>query len=176
MEAVSEISQQRISLLYPPLRPTAFRVCQDVYRLTGRAVNVVQGIRSFDEQFKIYSEGRELVDGVWKVIDAGKVISNARPGLSWHCYGLAFDVAWAGEDPYLSQVCAANRAALWNMYGKIGKQWGLTWGGDFHLINGVNDLPHLESTYGLRIEQALELYDHGGVPSVWAYLDKIRNA
>src|SRR5579859_2349228 len=160
---MSDISDARINTLYPAIRPLAYRVLEDIYRATGFRMKVTEGLRSMAQQLKIYSIGRELRDGVWVITDRGKIVTNARPGFSWHCYGLACDFAWAGIDPYLQSVDSKTRAELWANFGEAGKRNGFKWGGDFHLINGVNDLPHLELKFGLKLEQAMELYDQGSV-------------
>lgn len=151
-----------------------FRVLQDAYLKTKRKLNVAQGIRKFDEQLQIYAKGRTLVGTQWQITDPGQIVTNAKPGMSWHCYGLAWDASWVGLDPYLTNEDEGIRDSLWQQYGDVGKSYGFRWGGDFHLINGVNDLPHLELTYGLTIDQALALYEGGGIPAVWGYCDRIR--
>lgn len=172
---VSEISRGRILGLYPGLRPLAYRILDDTLTTTKRKIGVAQGFRSMESQLQVYKQGRSMnLDGSWSVVNRAQIVTNARPGLSWHCYGLAFDAAWSGNDPYLRNENEAERALLWGTYGKIGKLYGLKWGGDFHLINGVNDLPHLELTYSLTLDQVLELYDYGGIRGVWAFLDKFR--
>jgi peptidoglycan L-alanyl-D-glutamate endopeptidase CwlK len=173
-DAVSEVSRIRIQSLYPGLRPIAYRVLQDVYGSLKRKMNISEGIRSMDQQLQVYKLGREFQDGKWSVVDSSRIVTNAKPGLSWHCYGLAFDCAFAGNDPYLTSLSESERGICWQTFGRVGKSHGLRWGGDFHLINGVNDKPHLEVSYGLTIEQALELYEQGGVQGVWVYLDKRR--
>lgn len=173
-ESVSDVSRNRIGTLYPQIQALAYRVLEDVYNMTKRKINVTEGLRSFDQQLACYQLGRELQCGRWVVTNPGRIVTNAKPGLSWHCYGLAFDCAWAGQDPYLTNEIKINRDVLWNTYGKVGQSHGFRWGGDFHLINGVNDLPHLEMSFGLTIEQALELYEYGGLKAVWLFIDKIR--
>lgn len=172
-DPVSEISRGRIKRLYPGLRPLVYRVLQDVMARSGRAINVAQGLRTFDEQLVIYSEGRQLQGDVWKVVAPSRILTNAKPGLSWHCYGLAFDISWAGTDPYLEHEHAADD--LWRLAGDCGEAHGFSWGGrHVRLLNGVFDRPHFDMAFGLTIAQALELFQHGGLPAVWAFIDKVR--
>lgn len=173
-DPVTEVSRMRIGKLYPGLRPIANRVLQDVFIQTRRKMNVVQGLRSFEDQLAVYSQGRQLQGDTWVVVDRGKIVTNARPGLSWHCYGLAFDCAWMGADPYLLSEDEGIRDQLWKSYEDVVRSHGMKAGADFHLINGVDDIPHAELTYGLTIAQALELYNHGGLQGVWAYCDHLR--
>lgn len=171
----SPVSQQRINQLYPGIRPLAYRVLEDIKTLAKRPMNVVQGLRSLDEQLSLYAQGRTLAGDQWSIIDSGKIVTNAKPGMSFHCYGLAFDCAWAGLDPYLAKETPEQRNILWQCYGGVVQSVGMTWGGKaIRLINGVIDLPHAEMTYGLSINDCLELFEHGGIAAVWAYLDRVR--
>lgn len=175
MDAITDISRIRIAKLYYGIQPLAYQVLQDMTRLTQRVCNISQGIRSFEDQMDLYSQGRKLTPKGWIITNSKQIVTNAQPGLSWHCYGLAFDISFVGKDPYLLKEPEGVRQQVWETYGNIGKAHSLRWGGDFRLINGVKDLPHLEMTYGLTLDQALELYSSGGNVQLWAYLDKLRN-
>ena len=172
--AVTDISRQRIDKLYPGIRPIAFRVLNDIRILSGRGMNIVQGVRSFDEQARLYAIGRTLVGIQWVISDSPKIVTNARPGLSWHCYGLAFDCAWQGFDPYLRNESVTTKDGLWSQYASVVRSHGMIAGHDHRLINGVIDKPHAEMSYGFTIGQALELHSIGGIHAVWAYCDKLR--
>jgi peptidoglycan L-alanyl-D-glutamate endopeptidase CwlK len=172
MSDVSLISRQRIQTLYPGIRPLVFRVIQDMNARTRRDVSVAQALRTFEEQLAEYAKGRsDLGGGRWVIVDKRQIVTNAKPGLSWHCYGLALDFAFVGTDPYLQKLPPKERDLMWSTLGEVGKSYGFKWGGDFRLVNGVRDLPHLEMTYGLSLDQAIALHEHGGVPAVWAYID-----
>lgn len=172
-DPVSEVSRARIQRLYPGLRPLVYRTMQDVLARSQRAINVAQGLRTFDEQLVIYSEGRQLQGDVWKVVAPSRILTNSKPGLSWHCYGLAFDISWVGTDPYLEHDNASDD--LWRLAGDCGEAHGFSWGGrHVRLLNGVFDRPHFDMAFGLTIAQALELFQHGGLPAVWAFIDKVR--
>ena len=51
----------------------------------------ISGLREYDEQMKLYGQGREFIDGKWVVIDKSKVVTNALPWTSFHFFGLAVD-------------------------------------------------------------------------------------
>lgn len=171
---ISDQSRRIVKGLYPGIQPIAFRILQDVKKVSGKSLNVVQGIRSMSTQLSLYSQGRKLVDGRWIIVDPGKIVTNARPGMSYHCYGLAFDVAWAGQDPYLQKLTKEEQTAFWADYGKMVNANGMHWGGDFKLSNGAHDLPHAELAYGLTIVDCLELYERGGIQTVWKHIDQTR--
>lgn len=96
---------------------------------------VVSADRSFEEQAKLYAQGRTR---------KGPKVTNAKPGQSWHNYGRAFDVAFwtpkglSWEGPY-------ERVAVW------AKELGLEWGGDFV---SLKDWDHFQDRGGMTIAQA----------------------
>lgn len=130
-------SEGRIAQLEPVIQPKA-RALLEAARAEGLELLVTQGLRTMEEQQALYDQGRTK---------PGPVVTNAKPGSSWHNFGLAFDVAvmkdgkptWPADE------------ALWQKIGALGKAQGLTWGGDFQ---NFPDRPHFQYTGGLTLEQA----------------------
>ncbi|AZQ64912.1 hypothetical protein EI427_22050 [Flammeovirga pectinis] len=92
----------------------------------GIDLRVVRGFRSFEEQEKLFNQGRTTKGGI---------VTNAIPGLSYHNYGWAVDVCeYRNGQPYWS-------SKKWDEIGSFGKNQGLVWGGDW--TNFV-DRPHLQ--------------------------------
>lgn len=90
----------------------------------------MQGTRTHAEQEAIYEQGRT---------EAGRIITNARPGDSYHQYGLAADVvpiAYKGLPDWNPL------GADWATIGAIGEGLGLTWGGRW----SKPDKPHFQLT------------------------------
>lgn len=81
-------------------------------------------------------------------------MTNARPGYSFHNFGLAIDVVptellalpnW-GDDPG-----HRNRtSALWDGIGRLGERVGFRWGGRF---GALIDRPHFEWSDGLNLAE-----------------------
>ena len=71
--------------------------------------------------------------------------SNAKAADSWHNFGLAFDVV-----PLVNGKAVFD-SPFWNRIGELGKQVGLTWGGDFQ---SFKDKPHFEFHPNLTLAQA----------------------
>lgn len=115
-------------------------------------VDVFSGYRSMEEQAKLYSHGRTI---------PGDIITNAKPGHSFHNWGLAADVVFKVNRNW--DWGPRNR---WDRLGQIGKAVGLEWGGDFKTFP---DKPHFQLTGGLTIVEALELDDIG---DVWEEVSK----
>uniref|UniRef100_UPI0035CA4330 M15 family metallopeptidase n=1 Tax=uncultured Sphingomonas sp. TaxID=158754 RepID=UPI0035CA4330 len=99
--------------------------------------------RSLARQAALYAQGRTT---------AGAIVTNAKPGDSFHNYGLALDVVptellalphW-GDTPDHQ----AHTDVLWAQLGAIGKSIGFRWGGEFH---SIRDRPHFEWSGSLTL-------------------------
>lgn len=150
-----KISERRIELLHPKVRTIFKTFIEEAENELGITLRIVQGLRTFDEQAAIYAQGRTK---------PGKIVTNAKPGSSYHNYGLAIDVAPLSED---------GKSINWDYNFKLlcpfAKNHGLRWGGDWdgdgktkadgdkdeHLV----DYPHFELTFGVNWKQMLEKYN-----------------
>jgi peptidoglycan L-alanyl-D-glutamate endopeptidase CwlK len=91
-----QITLERIKLLHPKLREEVMEIYEEICEaLKGRAMcRFSYTLRTFAEQDAIYAQGRTK---------PGKIVSNAKKGLSYHNYGLAIDI-----------VLLVNGAASWD--------------------------------------------------------------
>lgn len=149
----------------------------------GLRMRPTEGLRSFDRQDDLYRQGRQT---------KGRIVTNAKPGQSYHNYGVACDSCFVGFDPYLEEN--DQYEYFWSDFGRIAKTHGLIWGGDFKRSKILQfdphtgrkletpkiftfpfpDRPHLEIHYdGLSCEQLLEIYKVGGIKGVYTKLDTI---
>lgn len=131
-------SQERILKLHPKVKDTfeAFiNECEETHDITLR---ITQGLRTFDEQQKLYNQGRSA---------PGKIVTNSQAGQSYHNYGLAIDL-----------VRMSDTGADWSYSMKalkpIADKHGLVWGGSFKTIS---DGPHFEKSFGFTWRQLLEM-------------------
>lgn len=128
-------SEKVIKNLHPSIQPLA-------RELLSRAANdglqlvVTSGLRTNDEQARLFAQGRTA---------PGPVVTAAKPGTSWHNYGLAFDVAVLKN----GNPTWPNNENLWLRIGNLGRACGLRWGGDF------GDRPHFEYHPDLTIAEAV---------------------
>jgi len=84
--------------------------------------------RSQAEQAELYAIGRTT---------PGKIVTNAKPGYSYHNWGLAFDCVplingkpmWDSKNP------------MWQKLGELGKSVGLEWAGDWKKFK---EYPHFQ--------------------------------
>lgn len=141
-----EKTDQKIKKLHPQLRPLASKFINEVEKKLGIKLRITDGFRTFDEQNKLYAQGRTT---------AGKIVTNAKGGQSYHNYGLAFDC-------YLTENGSVTfKKAVNSEIAKIGKDLGLEWGGDW---KSLKDMPHFELNKGTTAK-LLSLYNDKKVDS-----------
>jgi peptidoglycan L-alanyl-D-glutamate endopeptidase CwlK len=143
-------SEKRLAQVHPELARRIRLVIAELERGSIR-VEVVQGLRSFDEQAALYAQGRTKT---------GKVVTNAKAGFSNHNFGLAVDLV-----PFLSDSLPNWEApdSTWKAIGKAAEAQGLEWGGRW---KGIVDRPHVQLP-GLSVAQCRKHYQRGGLPAVW---------
>lgn len=113
----------------------------------GLPIRVTQTRRTMDEQLHIWMQGRQMQGGVWVVVDPRRIVTKARPGMSAHNYGLAFDVCFEGKDPYLHafEVEHKDLDPRWYLLGALGESLGLSWGGPLGPNDDLKwDAPHFQ--------------------------------
>lgn len=94
------------------------------------------GTRTSGEQIHLYGRGRDFVDGHWVVVDPALIVTNAMPEQAPHCHRGAYDLV-----PLVDGKVAWDRLDLFAELGRIGKELGLVWGGDWPKLR---DMPHFE--------------------------------
>jgi peptidoglycan L-alanyl-D-glutamate endopeptidase CwlK len=129
-------SSNSLSSLNPYVANLA-RKFLDLTKANGLDVRITTAFRSWDEQDRLYNQGRTT---------PGDIITNARGGESYHNWGLAFDAA-----PFENGIIS-NDIEKYNEMGRLGEQVGLKWGGSF---KDLVDLPHFQYTFGLNTEDLL---------------------
>lgn len=126
---------RKLDDLHPRVRKMAERLLADA-AAAGIPLTVTFTLRSMATQAALYAQGRTK---------PGKIVTNARPGYSFHNYGLALDMVPTAllKLPKWGDTPAHQKAtdALWARVGAIGKAIGFRWGGDFKKLI---DRPHFE--------------------------------
>jgi peptidoglycan L-alanyl-D-glutamate endopeptidase CwlK len=131
----------KIDGLHPAIREAVKKFLADA-EAEGIFLKITDGMRTFVQQDALYAQGRTT---------AGKIVTNAKSGQSFHNYGLAVDVVpivngkadWEGD---------------WAHIGRIGKAAGLDWGGDFTTIL---DRPHFQYANGNNYKVLFAQYHAG---------------
>lgn len=144
------ISEARLAEVMPALAERIRQLAQTL-EAENIAIRVVQGLRTWADQDKLYAIGRTL---------PGKVVTNAKGGESWHCYGCAVDVA-----PFDDGVPDWNAShPAWRRIVEVGVSLGLESGVSWH------DLPHfqLSGAFPPTPDQKVkDLYVNVGRQAVW---------
>jgi peptidoglycan LD-endopeptidase CwlK len=125
------ISQTRVSQLHPKWRSDAQSFIEDAENGLNITLRVTQGYRSFQVQEALYEQGRET---------PGPIVTNAKPGSSFHQYALAIDL-----------VLLVNGQADWTFdMSKLlpyAAKYNIEWGGNW---KSIKDRPHFQQTYGYK--------------------------
>lgn len=139
-----------VGLLAPPLREKVATVLSRTASL-GLAVYAFETFRSSQRQSELYAQGRSL---------PGPVVTNARPGGTWHNYGLAVDFAFKTERGMWTW--SGDWAALGREIESAGFLWLGRRGTTFF------DPPHAQLTGAISsIAEARQLMKKGGLNLVW---------
>lgn len=157
---MDRLTLERIALLHPKVRSEA----RDIYAeicdaLKGRAMcRFVFTLRTIAEQDALYAQGRTR---------PGKIVTNARGGMSFHNYGLAIDIVLIVDSDGNGSFDRAvwdtktdfdgDGRADWMEVVAIFKQHGWTWGGDWKFV----DPPHFEKTFGHSVRDLLAIHKAG---------------
>lgn len=97
---------------------------------------VTSTLRDFAAQAVLYAQGRTA---------PGRIVTNARPGESFHNFRVAFDVVpVVGGKPVWGTE--GKDGELWQQVGEIGESLGLEWAGRW---KSFRELPHFQYTGGL---------------------------
>lgn len=148
---MDKVTLQRIEKLHPLVREEVQQIIKDCDEaLSGRAkVRITQGLRSFEEQEKLYAIGR---------ITSGKKVTNAKAGQSIHNYGLAVDICMMIDGKTASWDTAKDwdndQVADWYECVKIFAKYGWDWGGNWKTFK---DLPHFEKKEILTEKETIKI-------------------
>jgi peptidoglycan L-alanyl-D-glutamate endopeptidase CwlK len=160
---MDKITLQRIDKLHPKLRDEARQIYSEICdKLKGRAMcRFTFTLRTNAEQAAIYAQGRTA---------PGNIVTNAKPGRSFHNYGLAIDIAlvvdtdgngtfdkgvWDTKGDYDN-----DKQADWLECVAVFKKYGWEWGGDW---TSFKDYPHFQKTFGKSIPILLTLVNSNKV-------------
>jgi peptidoglycan LD-endopeptidase CwlK len=158
-QLMDPISEARLGEVHPALAEKV-RSMAEMLALENIQIRVVQSLRSWAEQAALYAEGRDA-DG--NIVDKSKVVTDAKPGTSWHNYGLAVDVA-----PFDSGIPDWNVShPAWGRIVAVGESCGLQSGSTWRTFP---DWPHFQLTGRLPVSPdaaVMAAFQSGGQQAVW---------
>ena len=108
----------------------------------GVKVEVISGLRSWAAQAALFAQGRTK---------PGRIVTKARPGSSWHNYGLAIDLGLFSNGVYLDEVDPKRADRLYQEIGAIASRMGVEWAGNW---KSFTETPHFQVTFGLTLSAA----------------------
>lgn len=108
----------------------------------GVIIEVISGLRSWAAQAALYAQGRTK---------PGPIVTKARPGSSWHNYGLAIDLGLFKGGKYLDSANPALADKLYGSIGAIASRHGIEWAGTWKTFQ---ETPHFQVTFGLSLAAA----------------------
>jgi LAS superfamily LD-carboxypeptidase LdcB len=147
---MDKITAKRVQELHPEIRNKVIDFFNEAER-KGIILRITSGYRTYDEQNKLYAQGRTI---------AGSIVTNAKGGESNHNFALAFDVVQMINGK-------ADWNCDWNAIAKIGKSFGFDWGGDWKTFK---DKPHFEMNFGLTLAQLREKIKTGKIKDGYVIL------
>ena len=149
-----ELNEQRLARLHPALASRG-RAMVELCAGVGVAILVTQGLRTWEEQDRLYAIGRTRPP-----IGRKFIVTNAPGGRSWHNFGLALDVVVLEA---LGKADWDTGHPGWARAGEIGKSLGLAWGGDW---KAFKDLPHFQYVGDLTLAICRQLFP-SGIEVIW---------
>lgn len=143
-----KISIDRINKLHPKVRSAFKMFVESAEAELNITLRVTYGLRTIAEQNALYAQGRTT---------AGKIVTNAKGGQSYHNYGLAIDVVeMKGNVPNWSFDFALLKP--------IAARYDIAWGGDW---KSIVDKPHFEKTLGYKTSELINITrDKYGYPLI----------
>lgn len=143
-------SENRLKSVIPELAEKNRTISKQLSDRHHIEIEIVSAFRSFDEQNKLFAQGRT---------SAGQIVTKARGGQSWHNFGLAVDVCPFKNGVFLwnadnrTWLTIANCARLYEL------ESGYFW--------KFQDKPHLQLTKGFSLDAAKAIFLSHGLPRLW---------
>jgi len=148
-------TMERIAMMHPKLRDEVYDIYDEINeRLTGKAFcRFTHTLRTFAEQRELFAQGRTK---------AGRIVTQAREGFSYHNYGMAIDIviidgknaSWDIKKDY-----DGDGKSDWMEVVQVFKEFGWEWGGNWKF----KDAPHFQKTLGYSVRNLYNLYISGKV-------------
>lgn len=135
---IDQPSMDKINKLHPKIREEVKKIVQEINtRLKGKAkVRIAQGLRSFEEQNKLYAQGRTT---------KGAIVTKAKGGQSNHNYGFSVDIVLIINGKEASWDTKTDwdndKKSDWTECVEVFKEFGWSWGGDW---SKFKDMPHFD--------------------------------
>lgn len=104
-------------------------------------VEVISGLRSWAAQAALFAQGRTK---------PGPIVTKARPGSSWHNYGLAIDLGLFKSGIYLDDKQPSLADKLYAEIGAIAARHNIEWAGTW---KSFTETPHFQVTFNKTLAE-----------------------
>jgi len=131
---------RRIEDLVPAVQPRAHALVKAA-KDAGIDLLITSTYRSNEEQAALYAQGRTK---------PGAIVTNARPGDSYHNWRCAFDVVPLRNGKPVWGISGAD-GDLWRKIGEMGEAVGLEWAGRW--TGKLREMAHFQYTGGLTLAE-----------------------
>ena len=159
--------QEKLDSLHPKVRALVVKVLEKA-RAQGHAIYIFEAMRDYKRQEQLYAQGR---DKNGNIVDKAKVVTYAKPGSSFHNYGLAVDFVFDGDQAKDKVQWSWANNHPWKAIGEIGESVGLEWAGRW---TKFPEMPH-QQIKGVTTAQLRLWYQEGGLAKVWSEIDKLND-
>lgn len=135
----SKRTLENLAGLHPKFKAKAeafLAAAQPVLAKHGVTAEVISGLRSWKTQAALFAQGRTK---------PGRIVTKARPGSSWHNYGLAIDIGLFAGGKYLDEAAPARADKVYRDLGALAVSLGLEWAGNW---KSFTESPHFQWTNG----------------------------
>ncbi|CAB4127323.1 Peptidase M15B [uncultured Caudovirales phage] len=152
----------KTDVMYPRFLELLTQALENAYD-RGALYYPISGLRTWDEQAKLYAQGRTA---------PGPIVTRAGPGQSWHNFAAATDNcrdADAEKSGLQMDWNLADYAILAEEATKVGLEAAYNW-------TSFKEGPHVQlpcEKHGLTLEKMRETYKEGGMDAVFALYDTI---
>ena len=150
---MNNISLTRLSLINPVFAKNIIKLAATLSD-KNITIEIVQGLRTWNQQQDLYNQGRTT---------PGKIVTNSKPGNSWHNFGLAVDMC-----PFI------NGAPIWDVQHDYFKEL-IKSANDAGFVCGAHfvsfpDYDHFQMTGIFPVnpnDEVRQLFKDGGIIAVW---------
>lgn len=158
---MDKISIERIAKANPKVRAELLQIYTEANnKLAKSRLRFSHVLRTFKEQTELFAQGRTK---------AGKIVTNAKAGQSFHNYGLAVDIVLLidkdGNGTFETATWDVfadwdkDKISDWQEVVQVFEKYGWEWGGRWRF----KDLPHFQKTFGKTWQDLKKLHDAGKV-------------
>lgn len=132
------INSRNLSDLVPPCKERAEKFLS-LAKDAGIDLLVTSTYRDLESQAALYAQGRTK---------PGAIVTNAKPGQSWHNWRCAFDVVPIRNGKPVWGTTGSD-GQLWRKVGELGETAGLEWAGRW--TGKLKEFAHFQYTGGLTL-------------------------